>query len=135
MNANYGYDSFVLSDSYNTDGFYNDMLESIQIKQNQKKAEGFENDYSINSIISCQCARLKKNVNICKQIIYEKTSEIVELKSQLYIFYILLIVAVAIIVSQRMTIHSLNQFLYIMKMSPMNGLNQTQWPTLPKVAT
>jgi hypothetical protein len=42
-------------------------------------------------------------------------------------FYILLIVAVFVIISQRMTINTLNQFLYIVKMQQsgagMNGFN------------
>ncbi len=117
MNSNYGYDAFVLDDNYYNDSFYNDMVNSIQIKNNdsqfvQKKEEGFVDR------VNCKCNYLIQKVNKCQRIIYEKTSEIMEMKSQLYIFYILLIVAVVIIINQRMTINTLNQFLYIMKLQP-----------------
>lgn len=117
MNSNYGYDAYVLDDNYYTDSFYNDMVNSIQIKNTEpEKKEGFAG--RVSTMANCKCNYLIQKVNQCQKVIYDKTTEILEMKSQLYIFYILLIVAVLIIINQRMTINTLNQFLYIMKLQP-----------------
>ena len=131
MNSNYGYDSFVLDDNYYTDSFYNDMVNSIQIKKTESTPvkESFTN--SLTSAVGCKCNQLIHKLNRCNKMIYDKTNEILEIKGQIYMFYILLIVAVFVIISQRMTINTLNQFLYIVKMqqngmgglSGMGGLN------------
>lgn len=117
MNSNYGYDAYVLDDNYYTDSFYNDMVNSIQIKNTEpEKKEGFVG--RVSTMANCKCNYLIQKVNQCQRVIYDKSSEILEMKSQIYIFYILLIVAVVIIINQRMTINTLNQFLYIMKLQP-----------------
>lgn len=127
MNSNHGYDSFVLDDNYYTDSFYNDMVNSIQIKktESQPVKESFSN--SLTSAVNCKCNQLIHKLHLCNKLLYDKTNEILEIKSQVYMFYILLIVAVFVIISQRMTINTLNQFLYIVKMQQsgagMNGFN------------
>jgi hypothetical protein len=131
MNSNYGYDSFVLDDNYYTDSFYNDMVNSIQIKKTEfpPVKESFSD--KLTSAVGCKCNQLIHKLHRCNKLLYDKTNEILEIKSQVYMFYILLIVAVFVIISQRMTINTLNQFLYIVKMqqngaggmSGMNGFN------------
>ena len=130
MNTGYGYDAFTLEDNYYTDSFYNDMVSSIQIKNTlsskeklQGVVEGFD---GINEESVCSCAKLARHASICNKVIYDKTKEIMELKGSMYIFYILLIIAVFIIINQRMTINTLNSFMYIMKLqknNPVSGSN------------
>jgi len=123
MSSSYGYDAFVLDENYYTDSFYNDMVNSIQIKNTLsnapivKKKEGF-----IDKTI-CKCSSLTRQINNCQRIIYEKTKELSEIKNSIYIFYILLIASVFIIISQRMTINTLNSFIYIMKLQPNNQIS------------
>lgn len=134
MNSNYGYDSFVLDDNYYTDSFYNDMVNSIQIKKTETPPvkESFTNP--LTSAIGCKCNQLMHKLHRCNKLLYDKTNEILEIKSQVYMFYILLIVAVFVIISQRMTINTLNQFLYIVKMqqSGSNGLGGFNTQTILK---
>lgn len=123
MSSSYGYDAFVLDENYYTDSFYNDMVNSIQIKNTLsnapivKKSEGFV-DKTI-----CKCSSFARQINSCHKVIYEKTKELSELKNSIFIFYILLIASVFIIVSQRMTINTLNNFIYIMKLQPNNQIS------------
>jgi hypothetical protein len=129
MNTGYGYDEFTLEDNYYTDSFYNDMVNSIQIKNTlsskdtlakskiQGIAEGFQD---IKDDVICNCSKLARQVSICNRVIFDKTREITELKGSIYMFYILLIIAVFIIINQRMTINTLNSFIYIMKIQKNN---------------
>lgn len=127
--TNFGYDSFVIEDNYYNDSFYNDMSESINVSNSQislnnnteKNKSSFQS--CKDSISSCNCYGLKKQLNQCKQMFYSKVNEIEEIKAQTFMLYILLIISVFIIITQRMNINNLNNLIYIFKLS--NGFKQS----------
>lgn len=114
--SSYGYDTFVIDDNYYTDSFYNDMSSSLST-QPEKKSNPTMNTVSSfsNYKQGCKCKNMQR-------LVYSKSEELNEIKSQIFTLYILLIVSVFIIVSQRITINGLNNLLYIIKLSN-RGIN------------
>jgi hypothetical protein len=126
--ANYGYDSFVIEDNYYNDSFYNDMVASINPIEKEQKNNESKSSFS-NFQSGCQCYSLKKQLNNCKQMFFAKANEITEIKNQTFTLYILLIISVFIIITQRMSLNSLNNLIYIMKLNNQNNMNFMKIPS------
>ncbi len=117
--SSYGYDMFVIDDNYYTDSFYNDMSNSLA-PQEEKKNTPTANTVSSfsNYKQGCRCKNMQR-------LMYSKAEELNEIKSQVFTLYLLLIVSVFIIVSQRITINGLNNLLYVIKLSSRGPTSQT----------
>ena len=125
MYTAYGYDTFVLDDTFD-ESFYTETANSLgHREQINNKVESLISGGE-DSLISCACDELKKTCDKYQYILKNKFDEIALLKNKEFIFYILLFIAICIILSQRMTNNNLQQLIYILKLnSQFNPMNNT----------
>lgn len=102
----YGYDSFVLEDNQYGESFYTDMTDSIQIK----KIEPVPTTPAVPAVPQAKSSFTGGRYYVPQVPLYNDYTK--ELQQQIYIFYILLVAAVIIIVMQRMTINTLQNFVF-----------------------
>jgi hypothetical protein len=103
----FGYDTFVLDDNQYDDSFYSNMADSIQIKKNTQ-APRTEQVKVEPQLVSSFSSRYSKSDYMYQQ-------EIEKLRFQIIIFFILLVSAVFVIITQKATICAMQQILLIVK--------------------
>jgi hypothetical protein len=96
----YGYDTFVLDDNQYGDSFYSSIADSIQMQKPMPPP--------------IQVPAKKEGFSGARFVRYDR-EEVADLKFQIYLFYILLVAAVMVIVTQRMTINTMQQIMFMMK--------------------
>jgi hypothetical protein len=108
----YGYDSFVLEDNQYGESFYTDMTDSIQMKKIYPPANPAPVPVPAPS----------KSYFYGGPFMESSSDYINELQKQIYVFYILLVSAIVIIVMQRMTITTLQNFVFSKVLPGVAGL-------------
>ncbi len=129
--GNYGYDFYQPNDSLYFDEY--SYLDSIRPLN---KIENFENDPDLEKLLNddtsalekiCKkkdefCQMLKRKYNECAFLLNKKNSELASANGQIVFLYILLIVAIFFILSQRSNINNLQQMIYFLKWDkPVKG--------------
>jgi hypothetical protein len=119
----FGYD-YYLTPEYD-ESYY---IETIKPMQNKEKFNNLvdniiNNDEEDITVLQNKCNQkesmcntLVHHCNKYKQIIYGKSMELKNVNMQLFLFYILLFVAVFIILYQRVNVANMKQLIYILEM-------------------
>jgi len=118
----FGYDTFVLDDNQYGDSFYSNMADSVQIKKTlsapqvpamqtmpvqQMQAPMQQATQQMPMVSSFSSRRDVSD--------YMYIQEIEKLRFQIIIFFILLMASVVIMVTQRLTINTMQQLMHFMK--------------------
>lgn len=123
----YGYDQFSVDD-ITYDDYYSDNALNTNSKEsfsNNVNQLLYNEDYEDNMKYKLfnSINTNKKLNNVCgryKEILHYKSKELQDLQSHTYMLYILIIIAVLVIVNQKMSINSLYQLIYILKLNTTN---------------
>lgn len=116
----FGYDTFVLDDNQYGDSFYSNMADSVQIKKTlpvqQMQAPQQTQPAQIMQVTQPQQMPTMSSFSSRHDVSdYMYMQEIEKLRFQIIIFFILLMASVVIMVTQRLTINTMQQLMHFMK--------------------
>jgi len=135
MIGGYGYDYYTIPDEFTYDeSFYKETIKPLKKKENfeneinnilfddeeDDSRKSYMNKLYLNKILNDKQNILEDLSNKCqyyKKLAYNKYRETIDLKNQIFIFYILLFISIVIIIYQKMNITNMKNILYILEIA------------------
>jgi hypothetical protein len=105
---------------------FNNDLENIldeiddDLNNTQQSQSNYYNKMYFNKMLNEKntlCNNLSSQCSYYKQLIHHKYQELYKKNNQIFIFYILLFIAILVIIYQRMSIENMSNLLYMLRMS------------------
>lgn len=139
----YGYDYFTIPEALNYDeSFYTETIKPLKKKENfdneinnilfdddelENPKRNYMNKLYLNKIFNDKQNLLENISNKCeyyKKLAYHKYRETVELKNQIFVFYILLFISIIIIIYQKMSLNNMKNILYILEVALQKKISE-----------